>query len=72
MSCADFTPLALASWARLPCRAMNLEDHAGDVVRKARLSVNATSEAAAQAAGLTVAELGDFESSGKVAPAFKS
>lgn len=45
---------------------MNLEDHAGDVVRKARLSVNATPEAAAQAAGLTVAELGDFEANGKV------
>ncbi len=44
---------------------MNLEDHAGDVVRKARISVNATPESAAQAAGLSIAELGEFESSGK-------
>ncbi len=48
---------------------MNLEDHAGDVVRKARLSVNATPEAAAQAAGLSIAELSDFESNGTLSKA---
>jgi hydroxyacylglutathione hydrolase len=48
---------------------MNLEDHAGDVVRKARTSVNVTSEAAAQAAGLSVAELNEFEKDGKLGKA---
>src|SRR5437868_3606642 len=45
---------------------MNLEDHAGDVVRKARKAANITPENAAAAAGLSEAELSAFEETGKV------
>jgi glyoxylase-like metal-dependent hydrolase (beta-lactamase superfamily II) len=44
---------------------MNLEDNAGDIIRKARMSVNATAEAAAKAAGITVAQLEAFEQTGE-------
>ncbi len=44
---------------------MNLEDHFGDVVRKARAMSNVTAEQAAAAAGLTPAELSTMESSGQ-------
>lgn len=44
---------------------MNLEDHFGDVLRKARAMSNVTPEAAAAAAGLTVEELTSLESIGK-------
>jgi glyoxylase-like metal-dependent hydrolase (beta-lactamase superfamily II) len=44
---------------------MNLEDHLGDIVRKARKAVNVSADAAARAAGLTEAELGALEESGK-------
>jgi hydroxyacylglutathione hydrolase len=43
---------------------MNLEDHAGDIVRKARLMTNSTAEAAAAAAGVTTAQLEALEQSG--------
>lgn len=43
---------------------MNLEDHVGDIVRKARRMAGVSSEAAAQAAGLNAAEFGKFEESG--------
>lgn len=43
---------------------MNLEDHAGDVCRKGRLSSNVGLEVAAQAAGVSPAELNAFEESG--------
>jgi hydroxyacylglutathione hydrolase len=45
---------------------MNLEDHFGDIVRKARLMTNVSAEAAAKAAGLTEAELSTLEESGKI------
>lgn len=44
---------------------MNLEDHAGDVIRKARMMRNISAAAAAAAAGLTEAELAAIEDSGK-------
>jgi glyoxylase-like metal-dependent hydrolase (beta-lactamase superfamily II) len=47
---------------------MNLEDHAGDVVRKARAMTNTSLAAAAQVAGTSEPELNDWEESGK-APA---
>jgi hypothetical protein len=47
---------------------MNLEDHAGDVIRKARLMVNVEPAAAAKAAGLTEAEYAALEDSGQSAP----
>lgn len=43
---------------------MNLEDHLGDIVRKARLMSNASAAQAAKAAGLTEAELSALEDSG--------
>jgi glyoxylase-like metal-dependent hydrolase (beta-lactamase superfamily II) len=46
---------------------MNLEDHVGDVVRKARLMINVSPERAANAAGLTETELISFEKTGKAA-----
>src|SRR5262252_8937424 len=47
---------------------MNLEDHAGDVVRKARAMMNISAGAAAKAAGISESELSAIEESGK-APA---
>src|ERR1043166_3967206 len=44
---------------------MNLEDHLGDVIRKARSSVNLSLEDAARVAGLSAAELGALEDSGQ-------
>jgi hydroxyacylglutathione hydrolase len=44
---------------------MSLEDHLGDIVRKARGMSNVSAETAAHSAGLTVAELEVFEESGK-------
>ena len=46
---------------------MNLEDHLGDIVRKARAMSNVSMAAAAQAAGLTEPELAALEDSGQVA-----
>ena len=46
---------------------MNLEDHLGDIIRKARAMSNISTAAAAQAAGLTEAELAALEDSGQVA-----
>jgi len=43
---------------------MNLEDHLGEIVRKAREAANVSSTAAAQAAGLSEAELLSLEQSG--------
>jgi len=43
---------------------MNLEDHLGDIIRKARLMSNASASKAAKAAGLTEAELSALEDSG--------
>jgi glyoxylase-like metal-dependent hydrolase (beta-lactamase superfamily II) len=44
---------------------MNLEDHMGDVIRKARAMSGTSPEAAAKAAGLSEADLGALEGSGK-------
>jgi glyoxylase-like metal-dependent hydrolase (beta-lactamase superfamily II) len=43
---------------------MNLEDHLGDIIRKARLMSNVSPKAAAKAGGLTEAELGAGEDAG--------
>ncbi len=45
---------------------MNLEDHVGDVIRKARAMSDVSSAAAARAAGLTEPELAALEESGHV------
>jgi hydroxyacylglutathione hydrolase len=44
---------------------MNLEDHIGDIIRKARAMSNVSPAAAARAAGLTEPELAGLESSGQ-------
>jgi len=44
---------------------MNLEDHLGDIVRKARAMTGVSAGAAATAAGLTEAELAALEESGR-------
>src|ERR1041384_2886200 len=44
---------------------MNLEDHLGDVIRKARSSVDLSIEDAAKVAGLSAAELSALEDSGQ-------
>jgi glyoxylase-like metal-dependent hydrolase (beta-lactamase superfamily II) len=44
---------------------MDLEDHVGDIIRKARAMSGISAEAAARAAGLTEAELSVLEESGK-------
>ena len=46
---------------------MNLEDHLGDIIRKARAMSNVDLAAAAKAAGLTEAELAALEDSGTAA-----
>src|SRR5262249_28461337 len=43
---------------------MNLEDHAGDVIRKARAMTGISAAAAASAAGLSEADLAGLEDSG--------
>ncbi len=44
---------------------MNLEDHVGDVIRKARAMLNVPAEAAAKAAGLSADDFAVLEDSGK-------
>jgi hydroxyacylglutathione hydrolase len=44
---------------------MNLEDHLGDIIRKARSMSNVSPDAAAQAAGLTLQQFGSLEESGQ-------
>src|ERR1700744_5853446 len=46
---------------------MNLEDHLGDVVRKAGIMNDVSKAAAAAAAGLSESELAAFEESGQTA-----
>jgi hydroxyacylglutathione hydrolase len=45
---------------------MNLEDHVGDIIRKARAMSNVSAEAAASAAGLATVELAALEESGQI------
>jgi len=47
---------------------MNLEDHAGDVIRKARMMAKLEPAAAAKAAGLSETEYAALEDSGQSAP----
>src|SRR5512138_1065586 len=44
---------------------MNLEDHLGDIIRKARNAANVSAEQAAKAAGISADELSALESSGQ-------
>src|SRR6185312_16307777 len=44
---------------------MNLEDHLGDIIRKARAMNNVSTSAAATAAGISESELAALEESGK-------
>src|SRR5213592_4218517 len=44
---------------------MNLEDHLGDIICKARVAANVSSREAAEAAGLTVEEYSALEETGK-------
>src|SRR5262249_16937346 len=53
--------------SRLRSRRMNLEDHVGDVIRKARAMSNVSAEAAASSAGISGAELAALEQSGQIA-----
>jgi glyoxylase-like metal-dependent hydrolase (beta-lactamase superfamily II) len=46
---------------------MNLEDHVGDVIRKARAMANVSAETAAAAAGVSAGELAALEQSGVIA-----
>jgi glyoxylase-like metal-dependent hydrolase (beta-lactamase superfamily II) len=46
---------------------MNLEDHVGDIIRKGRAMSGVSAEAAAQAAGLSSAQLAALEETGRVA-----
>src|ERR1051326_3664986 len=46
---------------------MNLEDHIGDILRKARTAANVTSSAAAQAAGVSESDLLSLEETGRLA-----
>ena len=46
---------------------MQLEDHLGDIVRKARKAAGTSSEAAAQAAGINPAQLSELEETGATA-----
>lgn len=46
---------------------MTLEDHLGDIIRKARTAKEVSVEAAAQAAGISAAALKELEESGKLA-----
>jgi hydroxyacylglutathione hydrolase len=58
--------LAVAGHA--PYRSgVNLEDHPGDIIRKARAMCNVSTAAAANAAGISEAELSALEESGQIA-----
>src|SRR4051812_10839483 len=45
---------------------MQLEDHLGDVIRKARIGANVSAEAAAQAAGVPTETLKSLEETGQL------
>src|SRR3981189_3527644 len=45
---------------------MNLEDHLGDIIRKARMMMKVSTTDAAKVAGLSEAELGALEDSGQI------
>jgi hydroxyacylglutathione hydrolase len=56
----------------LPFRRMNLEDHLGDIIRKARAMSNVSTAAAANAAGISESELAALEESGQCAKKINS
>ena len=56
----------------LTFRGMNLEDHLGDIIRKARTMGNVSTAAAAKAAGISESELAALEESGKASGKFNS
>ena len=56
-----------SKWCRATVSRMNLEDHLGDILRKARSMTGVAPAAAASAAGLTEAELTALETSGTTA-----
>ena len=45
---------------------MNLEDHAGDVIRKGSMAAGLSAEVAAQKAGLSLEELKNYQESGQL------
>jgi glyoxylase-like metal-dependent hydrolase (beta-lactamase superfamily II) len=51
----------------LPFRRMNLEDHPGDIIRKARTMTNVSTATAASAAGISESELAALEETGQCA-----
>jgi len=57
-------PYLRFSFSRLRSGLMNLEDHLGDIIRKARAMSNVSAATAAKAAGLTEPELAALEDSG--------
>jgi len=57
--------LAVKCFARYRFLRMNLEDHLGDIIRKARAMNNVPAVAAASAAGISEMELSALEESGK-------
>ena len=56
--------LAVTGFAPYRC-GVNLEDHVGDIIRKARAMSNVSTAAAAKAAGISEAELSALEESGR-------
>jgi len=56
----ELPPLGVTFWG------MNLEDHVGDIIRKARAMSNVSAAAAARAGGLTETELAALEESGRM------
>jgi hydroxyacylglutathione hydrolase len=50
---------------------MSLEDHIGDIIRKARQAANISKEAVAQAGGISVAQLEQLEDTGQTSAAAK-
>ncbi len=60
-----FNKTLSSSWQALKLRRMNLEDHLGDILRKARKAANVPADAVAKAAGLSSDELSALESSGQ-------
>ncbi|HEY1490659.1 MAG TPA: MBL fold metallo-hydrolase [Verrucomicrobiae bacterium] len=68
-----FKPRACAeALCALPFRPMNLEDHLGDIIRKARKMSNVSAPAAASAAGIFENELAALEESGQSAKKINS
>src|SRR5207247_405586 len=63
-----------AQFRSLTSCAMNLEDHLGDIISKARTAANVSAEDAARAAGLGLDEFAELEETGRCAkrPGFQA